>query len=98
MAVATGLLPSAMSAKSWASSTSAPNHTHRGQTAKPNASFRLHFGNGLMPSLSNLGLARTRAADLATSIRLAPPPWWYRRTNADQPAPFEQGQPLEAPP
>ena len=54
-------------------------------------------GMGLCPGLPNIRSSGSRAAGLAASIQLAPPPWWYRLSNADQQARFDQGQPLEAP-
>jgi transposase-like protein len=54
-------------------------------------------GMGLCPSLSNIRSAHSRTADLAAPIQLASTPRWYKFSNADQQARFDQGQPLEAP-
>lgn len=54
-------------------------------------------GMGLCPSLPNIRSSGPRAAVLAASIQLASAPWWYRLSNADQQARFDQEQPLEAP-
>src|SRR6478609_10620338 len=97
MGVATRHSPSATLAGTSASNTSAPSLTLPKQTERPSALFRPRFGNGLMPKPIQHQIGRPRAADLAAPIQLAPTPRWYKISNADQQARFDQGQPLEAP-
>src|SRR5438309_9685068 len=97
MGVATSRSPFATLAGTWHQT-----HPHQAlQSQNKRKGRALHpdrtSGMGLCQSLSNIRSARPRAADLAAPIQLAPTPRWYKISNADQQARFDQGQPLEAP-